>query len=585
MPRPLRFHWFLICAVLGLLAAGETGARAQSADGGAGVAAPTTPASAASPSGPPAAPTAVSETAVKSPTAGPTGVSETPVNPSTAGSTGVSETAVEPSTAGPTGVSGTAGEPPSGAAATGVPETAVEPVGEHSAAEKEAIAQPEPPPTKAPSSGERAWVVIKVIIGLSILVVLAFLGGHPGILRLERTLGISQVVTAGFPFVALGLIARQESIGVLSDSVLLQLEPLLHFGLGWLGFMVGFRLDLPTLDKVPRGTALMVAVEASAPFAVIAVASAAVMLAFRGELTDAIIRDAIVLGAAGAMTAPRVTRGLAERLRTQRDDPDVLIGQLDEIAGIIGLLFLAAFFRPTGPGVSWVLPPVGWIFITLGAGVALGVLMYAVVQAAKTPAEFLASTLGFIAFASGIGGFLHLSPIVVCFVAGAIVGNFPTEHRRQLWATFATLERPINLVFLMVVGAVWQVGDWRGWVLLVVFVGARLGGKAIGLIAARNALKDVKPVIEEQRVIVTPLSMLALAIVVSVQSLYHGDSIAWIVTAVLGGAVVCEMLVAIFAPPVMRRVPVPLPHTSVGPSESAGAHGASEAEPDPGAGE
>ena len=42
--------------------------------------------------------------------------------------------------------------------------------------------------------------------------------------------------------------------------------------------------------------------------------------------------------------------------------------------------------------------------------------------------------------------------------------------------------------------------------------------------------------------------MLAIAIVVSVQSLYAGEAVPWIVTAVLGGAIVTEVLVQIVAP-------------------------------------
>jgi len=358
----------------------------------------------------------------------------------------------------------------------------------------------------------RAEVVIKIIVGLAALVVLAFLGGHRKVRQLERAIGISHAMTAGFPFVALGLIGALPAVGVLTDDVLVKLTPLMHFGLGWLGFMVGFRFVFPALDKVPRGTAMLVAVEAALPFACITVACGALLLLFGSAIDDGeFVRDAVV-------------------------------------AGVIALLLLAAFFRPHGEDIAWRLPAVGWVFVELGAGVALGLLMYTMLRHRDTVAEFLAVTIGFIAFAAGIADFLHLSPIVLCFVAGCLVANFPSDHREKLWRTFCRLERPIHYIFLTVVGALWVVDDWRGWVLVPAFVASRLVGKWLGLVAGRKALREQGSIPEENRVIVAPLSVLSIAIVVSVQSLYHGEALPWIVTAVLGGAMVTEVLVQLVAP-------------------------------------
>jgi hypothetical protein len=66
----------------------------------------------------------------------------------------------------------------------------------------------QPAVVEQPTSGERAGVIIRVIIGLSILFVLAHLAAHPRIKRLQEELRIAQLTTAGFPFVLLGLIAR-----------------------------------------------------------------------------------------------------------------------------------------------------------------------------------------------------------------------------------------------------------------------------------------------------------------------------------------------------------------------------------------
>jgi hypothetical protein len=92
----------------------------------------------------------------------------------------------------------------------------------------------EPPAVLAPeapiATADRPAVLLKTIVGLLGLMTLAYLGGQPRVLALERKLGISQVITAGFPFVLLGWFARVPAIGLLNDVLLSELSPLLRVG-------------------------------------------------------------------------------------------------------------------------------------------------------------------------------------------------------------------------------------------------------------------------------------------------------------------------------------------------------------------
>jgi Kef-type K+ transport system membrane component KefB len=402
-----------------------------------------------------------------------------------------------------------------------------------------------PPPAHVElSSKDKTLLAIKVIGGLVALFVLAFLGGSRPVVRMQERLGVTNVIAAGFPFVALGLIASHPRIGVLDGKVLSELRPILHFGLGWLGFIIGAQLDIRVLDKVPKGTAYIVLVEAIGPFAAAAGACGAVMVGFGASWKDpSLWRDLIVLGAAAAMTAPRQFRGFAMRSWREGKGVDVLLGQLDEIVGVIGLLFLTAYFRGDMQG-SWQLPPTAWIFVSIGLGVVIGVLIFAMIRVPHSNAEFLAVVLGSIAFASGLAGYLGLSPIVVCFLAGVLVINFPNDQKDSVFRILNQLERPIQQLFLIVAGAVWSVYDWRGWVLVPLFVAARAIGKWLGVTAAHASLASDAPVgFTEGRTLVSPLSSLSIALVISIESLYADAALAWVTTAVIGGAVVTEILV------------------------------------------
>jgi hypothetical protein len=295
---------------------------------------------------------------------------------------------------------------------------------------------------------------------------------------------------------------------------------------------------------VPKGTAYLILVEALGPFGVTAAGCGAVMLSFGLVWNDpAMWRDLILLGAAAAMTAPRKFRGFANRTWHEGRGADVLLGQLDEMIGVIGLLFITAYFRDDS-GTTWQLPGTAWVFVSLGLGVAIGVLIFAMVRVPVSNAEFLAVVLGGIAFASGLAGYLHLSPIVICFLAGVLVTNFPNDQRQSIFRILNHLERPVHLLFLIIAGAVWSVYDWRGWVLVPLFAIGRVVGKWTGVLASKSVLGTLLPKgFVDQRQLVQPMSGLSIALVVSVGSLYIDKGLGWVVTAVIGGAIVTEILV------------------------------------------
>jgi Kef-type K+ transport system membrane component KefB len=427
------------------------------------------------------------------------------------------------------------------------PSPAVEPAPAPTTAPATGSATPEAPAEHAENkkTADNGLFAVKIIGGLVGLLVLAYLGGHRRVVRFQEQLGISGVITAGFPFVALGLIASQPSIGILNGAVLERLRPVLHFGLGWLGFIIGAQLDIRVLDRVPKGTAYLILVEALGPFGITAAGCGLVMLLFGMSLGDvATWRDLILLGTAAAMTAPRKFRGFANRTWHEGRGVDVLLGQLDELVGVIGLLFITAYFRSSTTG-TWSLPDTAWVFVSLGLGVAIGVLIFAMIRVPVSNAEFLAVVLGGIAFASGLAGYLELSPIAICFIAGVLVTNFPNEQRDSIFRILNHLERPVQLLFLIIAGALWNVFDWRGWALVPLFVAGRVIGKWIGVVASKTALGATLPsAFVDQRQLVTPMSGLAIALVISLESLYHDEGIPWIVTAVIGGSLVTELLVS-----------------------------------------
>jgi Kef-type K+ transport system membrane component KefB len=393
---------------------------------------------------------------------------------------------------------------------------------------------------------DRPGAVIKTIVGLLSLLGLAYVGGHRRILEWERRLGVSQVVVAGLPFVLLGMIARMPSIGILTDPVLTELSPLLRIALGSVGFVTGFRFDARRFERLPPGVGRVVLLSTLVPAILVTFATAPFLLHFSGipwsvAIGDPVfVRDALILATAGAMTARSAT------WRFENEGTSTTASQVvraEELAGVLGLALVAAVFRPDDVGGAWSLPGMGWFLLTLGLGTVFGLLFYVIFHEARDVPSFIVVTIGAISFAAGAAGYLHLSSVAVAFVSGVLLANFPGEFRDRLRDVLNDVERPIYLLSLVVIGALWQVDDPRGWMLMPVFMAARLIGK--WLAARWMARMDDVPLsaAESRGLAISPIGSLAVAIVVSAQLLYPGGAISLIVSAVIGGSILTEIFV------------------------------------------
>jgi hypothetical protein len=209
---------------------------------------------------------------------------------------------------------------------------------------------------------------------------------------------------------------------------------------------------------------------------------------------------------------------------------------------------IGAFWRPTDAIAAWKLPHIAWLFVQLGMGGVLGILTYLLVRAAKSAAEESAYLLGAIAISAGMSGYLALSPITTCAIAGALLINLPLEHVARLRTAIVTVERPLDLIFLLIAGAIWDPTAWQGWVLAPIFVFARVGGKLIGGYVAKRAGPEELPDPVTLGLALAPQSPIAIATIVSYVTLYKPDArgasnLPWMMTAVIVGGVLTELTV------------------------------------------
>ncbi|MCX7808931.1 MAG: hypothetical protein N2515_10005, partial [Deltaproteobacteria bacterium] len=204
-----------------------------------------------------------------------------------------------------------------------------------------------------PSSPEEKDA-IRTLLGLVVLFGLAWLGGHERVRALEERLGLTQLITSGFPFVILGLLAHTSAINILSEATLQRITPFLQFGLGWIGFHTGFQLEARRLMALPRGTATAIALLTVSPLIFIMATSSLVIWAM-GQKHDwhLLLREGLMIGLAGSLSAPTLLRWLASSASEERTAFVRSMSLLDDVFVILALAVLSAWLRPSA-STGWI---------------------------------------------------------------------------------------------------------------------------------------------------------------------------------------------------------------------------------------
>jgi hypothetical protein len=385
--------------------------------------------------------------------------------------------------------------------------------------------------------------VVSAIIGFVALLVLAYLGGHPKVVEWERRLNIAHITTTGLPFLLLGFLASQPLVGILTPSVLREIAPLLPLGLGWIGFVVGSRFSGAALQPLAPGVGAAVVLTTAVPFMVIFGVSAILLLGIYPLLAPAAgqgaVRDAFILAAAGTMAARSAPHFFASFSGASASDRIIRIIELEQLAGILGLMVASAFVRPSG-AVAWQLPGTAWLFVIFGIGAIMGIVITAILSSLQSGPQSTTALLGAVAFTAGMASYLRLAPIGVCCIAGAILINIGGPWKGPAGDLLARMERPVYFVFLVVAGALWRPWEWQGWVLMFFFVTGRFFSKWLATtLLEKFWLKPLAPA-ERWTLARAPMGALSVAFVVSAQDLYSGPTVGWIVTAVIGGTILME---------------------------------------------
>ncbi len=356
------------------------------------------------------------------------------------------------------------------------------------------------------------------IITVLLLALIGLLGAELTFSRRQVPLGPRIFIAIGGPFLFLGFVLGPHVAQFISQDTVVQLNPLLALGLGWIGLLFGLQLDRDHLRQFPTRYLVLSWLQALVAFVIVFAVAFLVIDAWLSPRFEAVLLAAAATASVSTPAAialisnTYMSRGRVSRLL-------FYIASLDAGIGIVVLGLTHAAHRSAMLGRSTALGVLEWFAFSALLGVFFGVLLLSLTRVRPRTQELMLLLIGLALFAAGTAFYLSLSPLFICAVTGVVIGNL-SPMRRRVYAALSQWEPPIYIMMLVVAGALLQFSSWWIVPLVVAYVGIRIVGKWIGgIVASRFRPRDIE-IPRRFGLALIPQGGVSLAMAISVVLIY-----------------------------------------------------------------
>jgi len=329
---------------------------------------------------------------------------------------------------------------------------------------------------------------------LVFLVVFIALVGGRFIQRRHRGVRPSLFRMTAAVYLALGLLLGGQGVGLLEGEMLGNLEPVLELALGWTGLLFGLQLGIRRLRRFPRGFLAATFFQSMVSMFLLAGVLYLGLGYFLPQKGREFWQVLIIMSLVGAVSSPAET-ALASasggNLRPRLARLAHYVTSLDPLLPVLFFGVSAGFYhREAGGGI---IPAVEWTVVSALLGLLLGLLFYSYARHRSSENELIMLIIAFTVFSGGIAAYLNLSGLFIAVVTGATLANLlPTSEK--IFRLLISREKPILIVFLVLVGASWSPVPESGLetvvVLLAIYLAGRVGGKVVSMAIVRLFFRE-----------------------------------------------------------------------------------------------
>lgn len=313
---------------------------------------------------------------------------------------------------------------------------------------------------------------MKAILVFGLLVLIAYLGSGLIFKKKRAFFPLYYLFLSGIVYIFLGLILGNKGLNILSPEVLEGLSPLVSLGLGWIGFLFGFQLEFKYIRKFPSKyiglsflQSLFVVVLVSGVFIWILI----ILFPFQSHFF--LLGMAVSLGLLLSLSSPSLLNFASSKIPSKGDYYYLarFLVSVSGFWGLGGLVLIASYwhfpFFETNVFVK------GTVFVLASNFFPffLGYLFHFLTFKKTSERDLLVYLLGLVFFASGAAAYFSLPSICICIILGATFSNL-TRLQEKIYPLLLSTEKPFYIIFLILIGALWNFDFDDRIALLVVLV-------------------------------------------------------------------------------------------------------------------
>lgn len=320
---------------------------------------------------------------------------------------------------------------------------------------------------------ERTFTDIQLLTGLALVALLAVAGGQARFIRVQRLLGIEQLLASGFLFLPLGMLLSEAGMGLVTRDVVRQFDALITLGLGILGLLAGLRLDTRRLDETAKRlmataglSVLITAVLVGIPIFFLLEMVGALSVAERATA-------AALLGCAAAISSGSSLLR-ASKAESANPGPVLRVADFSVVAGVLAAGVLLALLTPTSVG------PLERLLAMAVIGSVGGIATWMLAHDTRNQALRTCLLVGMVLVTAGTASHLHLPPVAATLLAGWVIANLPGTLARELRKNLMFLEPPLRVLLLVIAGAALRVPSLGALAILGLYLVLRTAATIIG---------------------------------------------------------------------------------------------------------
>lgn len=287
---------------------------------------------------------------------------------------------------------------------------------------------------------------------------------------------------SGLVYIFLGLALGEKGLNVLSSEVLKGLNPLISLGLGWIGFLFGFQLEFKYIRKFPRKYIGLSFVQSL--FLIILVSVSLFILLrfiFPSQPVFLLYGMAVALGLFISLNSPSLLNYASPLIPVKGDYYHLarFLVSVSGFWGVGGMALVSSFWHFPFFEDHIIHKGLAFLLASLLFPFVIGYLFHFLTLRKISEKDLLVYLLGLVFFASGVAAYFNLPSLFVCMVLGLTYSNL-TRIQEKIYPLLLSTEKPFYIIFLILIGALWDFSfDYKIAILVVFLLFMRMIGNAL----------------------------------------------------------------------------------------------------------